>query len=193
MPNAYVILQSSNLVNFRVHRSVLVASSPFFADMFSLPQPQNDTAPNGLPVEYLYKDAEVLNSLISILYPVPPNVPLQRQYLISARCRRKIRHGESPILDPRGDQSQRVAVVNSCRNIPCIGRRVQQKAYSGGGDRSPPHTGPLTDLQVSVAHYGCSKVRHCATSLNFACAAYISFAQIGGRSQTDSAGLQKFG
>ncbi|KAF8472254.1 hypothetical protein DFH94DRAFT_614366, partial [Russula ochroleuca] len=75
MPNADVILQSSDLVHFRVHRSVLVASSPFFSDMFSLPQAQNDPAPDDLPVVQLSEDAEVLNSLISVLYPVPPEIP----------------------------------------------------------------------------------------------------------------------
>ena len=63
MPYADVILQSSDLVNFRVHRSVLVSSSPFLRDMFSLPQPAKDVrvAPDGLPVlpffEQPYLDA----------------------------------------------------------------------------------------------------------------------------------------
>jgi hypothetical protein len=75
MPNADVILQSSDLVHFRIHKSALVASSPFFGDMFSLPQPPNDAAPDELPVVQLYEDADVLNSLISMLYPVPPEMP----------------------------------------------------------------------------------------------------------------------
>ena len=75
MPNADVILQSSDFVHFRVHRSVLVASSPFFGDMFTLPQPPNDAAHDELPVVNLSEDAEVLNSLVSILYPVPPEMP----------------------------------------------------------------------------------------------------------------------
>ena len=75
MPNADVILQSSDLVQFRVHKLVLVTSSPFFGDMFSLPQPPNDAAPDELPMVHLPEDAEVLNSLISVLYPVPPEIP----------------------------------------------------------------------------------------------------------------------
>ena len=75
MPNADIILQSSDLVHFRVHKSALAASSPFFADMFSLPQPPNDTAPGELPVVHLSEDAEVLNSLVSMLYPVHPETP----------------------------------------------------------------------------------------------------------------------
>jgi hypothetical protein len=83
MYNADIILQSSDLVKFRVHRSVLVTSSPFFAYMFSLPQPQNDAAPNELPVVHLSEDAEVLNSLISVLYPVPPEMPLSSDNILS--------------------------------------------------------------------------------------------------------------
>src|SRR5258708_15036763 len=75
MPNADIVLQSSDLVDFRVHKSALVASSPFFDDMFSLPQPPNDSSPNELPVLHLSENAEVLDSLSSILYPVPPELP----------------------------------------------------------------------------------------------------------------------
>jgi hypothetical protein len=75
MPNADVILQSSDLINFHIHRSVLIASSPFFRDMFSLPQPPNGVVPNALPVVHLSEDAETLDSLISMLYPVPPEMP----------------------------------------------------------------------------------------------------------------------
>jgi hypothetical protein len=75
MINADVILQSSDLVSFRVHRSVLATSSPFFSDMFTLPQPQNGTSPDELPVVHVSEDAVVLNSLISMLYPVPPEIP----------------------------------------------------------------------------------------------------------------------
>ena len=75
MPSADVILQSSDLVDFYVHSSVLIVSSPFFRDLFSLPQPSNDAAPNALPVLRLSEDAETLDSLISMLYPVPPEWP----------------------------------------------------------------------------------------------------------------------
>ena len=71
MPNADVILQSSDLVDFYVNRSVLIASSLFFGDLFSLPQPQND----GLPSIHLSEDAETFDSLISMLYPVFPEIP----------------------------------------------------------------------------------------------------------------------
>jgi hypothetical protein len=77
MPNVDVILQSSDLVKFSVHRVVLVTSSPFFRDMFSLPQPQpsNDESAGELPIVPVPEDAAVLNSLVSMLYPVPPVIP----------------------------------------------------------------------------------------------------------------------
>jgi hypothetical protein len=77
MFDANVILQSCDLVNFRVHQRTLAMSSPFFDDMFSLPQPQppDEDVVDGLPVVRLSEDAEVLNSLISMLYPIPSVLP----------------------------------------------------------------------------------------------------------------------
>lgn len=75
MPDADIVLRSSDLVDFHVHRSALVVSSPVFRDMFSLPQPQNDAVPEALPVVHLSEDAETLNSLISMLYSVAPEIP----------------------------------------------------------------------------------------------------------------------
>jgi hypothetical protein len=76
MPNADVILQSSDLSHFRVNKSVLISSSPFFGDMFSLPQPPNDAATDELPTVQLPENSEVLNSLISMLYPVKCPTPV---------------------------------------------------------------------------------------------------------------------
>jgi hypothetical protein len=52
-------------------------SSPFFDEMFSLPQlkPSDQDIVDGLPVVRLSEDAEVLNSLISMLYPIPSVLP----------------------------------------------------------------------------------------------------------------------
>ena len=75
MPDADVILQSSDLVNFCVRKSILATSSPFFDDLFSLPQPPDHEIVGVLPVVRLPEDAEVLNSLIAMLYPVSPEIP----------------------------------------------------------------------------------------------------------------------
>jgi hypothetical protein len=72
-----VILRSSDLVDFRVHKSTLSISSPFFSDMFSLPQPPlgHDCIVDGLPAVQLSECAEVLLGLITMLYPIPAVIP----------------------------------------------------------------------------------------------------------------------
>jgi hypothetical protein len=75
MPEASIILRSSDHVNFRVHKLVLAMSSPFFKDLLSLPQPLDTEIVNGLPVVALPKNAGLLNSLISLLYPITPVIP----------------------------------------------------------------------------------------------------------------------
>jgi hypothetical protein len=71
MQGADVILQSSDIVSFRVHKLVLAISSPLFKDMFSLPQPRDAEVIDGLPVVRVSEDAEVLHSLLTVLYPIP--------------------------------------------------------------------------------------------------------------------------
>jgi BTB/POZ domain len=71
VPDANLILRSSDLVNFRVHKPVLAMASPFFKDLLSLPQPSNSESVDGLPVIQFTEDAELLRSLVSMLYPIP--------------------------------------------------------------------------------------------------------------------------
>ncbi|EIW58580.1 uncharacterized protein TRAVEDRAFT_20544 [Trametes versicolor FP-101664 SS1] len=47
-PSAYIILRSSDAVDFRVHSLILTQASPFFAGMFELPQPPDDSNPSTL-------------------------------------------------------------------------------------------------------------------------------------------------
>ncbi|KAH8985639.1 hypothetical protein EDB86DRAFT_2327709 [Lactarius hatsudake] len=72
---ADVILQSPDLVSFRVHKSILAMSSPFFTDLFSLPQPYNDGVVGGLPVVQVSENAELLHSLLTVIYPIPSVIP----------------------------------------------------------------------------------------------------------------------
>ena len=69
-----IIIQSSDHVNFLVHKSILALSSQFFRDMFSLPQPSNGIL-SGLPVLHVSEDAESVRPLITVLYPVPSEIP----------------------------------------------------------------------------------------------------------------------
>jgi hypothetical protein len=76
MQGADIILRSSDLVSFRVHKSILAISSPFFNEMFSLPQPPgHGIVIDGLPVVYVSEDAELLHSLLTALYPIPSAIP----------------------------------------------------------------------------------------------------------------------
>ncbi|KAI0301712.1 hypothetical protein B0F90DRAFT_1717251 [Multifurca ochricompacta] len=72
IPDANLILQSSDLVDFPVHKSVLAMTSPFFRDLLSLPQPSDS---EGLHVIQLSEDAELLCGLISMIYPISPVIP----------------------------------------------------------------------------------------------------------------------
>jgi hypothetical protein len=59
---------------------MLAISSPFFDDMFSLPQPQSSSVSDKevvdrLPVVQLPEDADVLSGLITMLYPIPSTLP----------------------------------------------------------------------------------------------------------------------
>ena len=73
--DANLMIRSSDRVNFRVRKSVLAMASPFFKDLLSLPQPSDSESVDGLPVVELPEGSELLNSLISVLYPVPTVVP----------------------------------------------------------------------------------------------------------------------
>jgi BTB/POZ domain len=71
VPDANLIIRSSDLVNFRVHKPVLAIASPVLKDLFSLPQPSDSETVDGLPVIQLSEDSELLNCLVSMLYHLP--------------------------------------------------------------------------------------------------------------------------
>lgn len=88
-PTADLILRSSDSIDFRVHKLFLSDVSPVFADMFSLPQP-NDSKDilDGLPVVPLSEDSKIVNTLLEFCYPskVPKPTDLDelRDVLIAA-------------------------------------------------------------------------------------------------------------
>ena len=65
-----LILRSSDLVNFRVHKPVLAMASPYFKDLLSRPQSSGETV-DGFPVIQFSEDSELLNCLVSMLYHLP--------------------------------------------------------------------------------------------------------------------------
>ncbi|KAI9466891.1 hypothetical protein BJY52DRAFT_1162110, partial [Lactarius psammicola] len=89
-PDASIIVRSSDKVNFRVHKSVLAMSSPFFKDLLSLPQPPDDELVDSLPVIQLSEDAGLLNSLLSLFYPISPITPgsYEKVFALLAACQK---------------------------------------------------------------------------------------------------------
>jgi len=65
-------------------------SSPFFDDLLSLPQPPDGELVDGLPVIQLSEDAGLLNSLISLLYPIAPVIPssYEKVFALLAACQK---------------------------------------------------------------------------------------------------------
>ncbi|KAH9021004.1 hypothetical protein EDB85DRAFT_1872096 [Lactarius pseudohatsudake] len=131
LPDASLIVRSSDQVNFRVHKSLLAVSSPFFEDLLSLPQPPDDELIDGLPVIQLSEDAGLLNSLISLLYPIAPVIPssYEKVFALLAACqkydmesvqsniRAEIKRGTFPA--PAGAESFRAyAIASSMELIP---------------------------------------------------------------------------
>ena len=90
IPDANIIVRSSDQVTFRVHKSVLAMSSPFFTDLLSLPQPPDDELVDGLPVVQLSEGSDLLNGLISLLYPVSPVIPTsyEKVFALLAACQK---------------------------------------------------------------------------------------------------------
>src|SRR6266852_9152206 len=84
LPDASIIIRSSDLVDFRVHKSVLALVSPFFEDLLSLPQPSDGETVDGLPVVQLSEDSELLNCLVSIIYPVRRVTPSSYEKVLYA-------------------------------------------------------------------------------------------------------------
>jgi hypothetical protein len=90
VPDANIIIRSSGQVNFRVHKSLLAMSSPFFEDMLSLPQPPDGEVVDGLPVIQLPENAGLLNCLVSLLYPISPIIPgsYEKVFALLAACQK---------------------------------------------------------------------------------------------------------
>ena len=68
-PDADIILQTIDHNEFYVHSSILAAASPFFHDMFTLPQGNIEKRPIA---EILVSElSDVLDTLLRLVYPIP--------------------------------------------------------------------------------------------------------------------------
>ena len=91
--------------------------------MFSLPQHANNEDIDGLPVVHLSEDAEVLNSLISMLYPVPPEIPSnddnilallaasQKYDMVAVQSSIRAEASHRGLLSPKGAEAFRVHAI----------------------------------------------------------------------------------
>jgi len=68
---------------------VLTMASPIFKGLHTLPQPSDSESVDGLPVVQLSEDSELLNFLISMLYPVRVVIPksYEKVLYLLATCR----------------------------------------------------------------------------------------------------------
>lgn len=78
-PDADVIFLTTDgdrLTEFYVHKCILAAASPFFYDMFSLPQSDNDTCSKStkLPVIPVSDTARDVDTVLRCIYPLPPPI-----------------------------------------------------------------------------------------------------------------------
>ena len=71
LSDSNIILRSSDLVNFRVHKPVLAMASAFFKDFLSHPLSLESVTVDGFPLIQLPEDSELLNCLVSMLYHLP--------------------------------------------------------------------------------------------------------------------------
>ncbi|KAI0269682.1 hypothetical protein BGY98DRAFT_285047, partial [Russula aff. rugulosa BPL654] len=102
VPDANLIIRSSDLVNFRVHKPVLAMASPVFKDLLSLPQPPDGESVDGLPVVQLSEDSDLLKTLVSMLYPLHPVIPKSYEkvlYLLAACQKYEMTAVQSSIRD----------------------------------------------------------------------------------------------
>ncbi|KAG8895428.1 hypothetical protein FRC01_012368, partial [Tulasnella sp. 417] len=78
-------LRSSDGANFKASRVILSIASPFFRDMFALPQPGDETSntTSELPVIPVEEDAQTLETFLTMLYPLDP--PVIQSYEVATK------------------------------------------------------------------------------------------------------------
>ncbi|KAI9441847.1 hypothetical protein H4582DRAFT_1935393 [Lactarius indigo] len=131
LSEADVVVRTSDLCSFPAHKSVLASSSWVFRDMFTLPWPANNEMVNGLPVVDISEDAELVRSLITILYPIPSELPASYDRILAllaaaqkyemnavqSAIRAEVACGRSPTLD-RAQAFRAYAIASSSGLTP---------------------------------------------------------------------------
>ncbi|KAI0276207.1 hypothetical protein BGY98DRAFT_732109 [Russula aff. rugulosa BPL654] len=129
VPDANIIIRSSDLVDSESISRYWAMTSPFFKDLLSLPQPSDSETVDGLPVVQLSEDSELLNSLVSMLYPLHQVIPKSYEkvlYLLAAcqkyemvsvqsLIRTEVSRGEFPA--PKGAEAFSAYVIASNKGL----------------------------------------------------------------------------
>jgi hypothetical protein len=68
-PDADIVLQTIDHNEFCVHSCILAAASPFFRDMFTLPQ--GDIEKRSIAEIHVSEPSDVLDTLLRLVYPIP--------------------------------------------------------------------------------------------------------------------------
>ncbi|KAH9166761.1 hypothetical protein EDB89DRAFT_2075482 [Lactarius sanguifluus] len=131
LSDADVVVRTSDLTSFLAHKSVLASSSWIFRDMFTLPWPPNNEMVNGLPVVDISEEVGLVRSLITMLYPIPSELPASYDRVLAllaaaqkydmgavqSSIRAEVTRRPPPTLD--GAQAfHAYAIVSNCRLIP---------------------------------------------------------------------------
>ena len=93
--SADLILRSSDVVDFPVHRSLLAIASGVFEGMCSLPQPPTSDEKQGLPLVQVGEDSHTLDTLLHLLYPdkYPKDLPMPTLYSVIKAAEKYDMHG----------------------------------------------------------------------------------------------------
>ncbi|KAH9020935.1 hypothetical protein EDB85DRAFT_441518 [Lactarius pseudohatsudake] len=83
LSEADIIVRTPDFTRFRSHKAVLASSSPVLRNILSLPQPPNSEMIDGLPVVDISEDAELVRSLITILYHIPSDLPASSDRILA--------------------------------------------------------------------------------------------------------------
>ena len=70
--DADVIIRAAGSLDFHVHKLILSLVSPFFRDLFTLPQPPSNT-PEALPHVDVHESPETWENILRTIYPTTPN------------------------------------------------------------------------------------------------------------------------
>jgi len=120
---ADIILRSSDLVDFRVRKSILEEASDLFKDMFSLPQSKSCTGEDngynadlkdGIAIIAMAEDSRTLDSLLRICYPTP-NPDLSDTGQLRSVLRAALKYTIDGAVEPIKVQIRAIAIEEPLR------------------------------------------------------------------------------